>query len=96
MTEFTSKDQKVAFPMAELRAIFNVIRPLGYSVRGGKDAVSGLSGASRSAFATGLWQVAIKPEAIVLLAINEAIDRLGTDAHEADAIAQQPAGNLLR
>ncbi len=30
MTEFTFEDQKVAFPMAELGAILNVIRPLRY------------------------------------------------------------------
>jgi len=45
---------------------------------------------------SGNGQVTVKPEAIVFLAVDEAIDRLGADADQADAIGEQPALNMLR
>ncbi len=96
MAELTLEDQKVTLPMAELGAITNKIRSLRYSVTGWERPISWLPRSTRAAFAARLQQIAIKAEPVILLAVDEAVDRLLADANKADAVSQKTPGNLFR
>lgn len=67
-----------------------------YPVAGWKDAVARLSRATRTAFAAGLGQIAIKAQAVVFPTVEEAVDRLGADPDQAGAVRREATGNLLR
>jgi hypothetical protein len=81
--------------MPKLRSISNKIRSLGYAVRGWKRTVAWLSGAQWATFAARFGQIAIETQLVIFLAVDEAIDRLFTDANTTEAIRQQASGNLL-
>lgn len=72
--------------MAELRSILNKIRPLRCLVGSRKHAVAWLPGAASTAFAARFGQVAIETQPIILLAVDEAIDRFGVNPNDTEAV----------
>ncbi len=96
LAKFAFEDQQIAFPVAELGPIINKIRPLRDPALKRDEAVTRLAGSTRQASATSLRQVLVKAKRIILLAIDEAIDRFRADADWADPVSQQPTGNLFR
>jgi hypothetical protein len=96
MTEVALEDQKVALPVVKFWSIAHKIKMLRYPVTGGKHAVSRLPRSARAAFAARLRQITVKTKPVILLAVDEAVDRFSTDADQADAVGQQTASDLFR